>query len=90
MDTIGYCIRLQGYRWDWWGSANSILKDDETLDLTSVAGFIVNVQNWWHGVVPLGRHWYTIREVDGIWYRLDSKKCDAYFFCVYRMIGKIQ
>jgi len=47
-----------------WLDARSDLR---LLKLDTVFGIIVNEATFW------GRHWFAIRQIEGVWYNLDSK-----------------
>mmetsp|Transcript_33951 Transcript_33951/g.47036 ORF Transcript_33951/g.47036 Transcript_33951/m.47036 type:complete len:170 (-) Transcript_33951:93-602(-) len=49
--------------------------DFSTLDLSNVWALVLNIETWWpyNWLGIPGRHWVGLREVDGVWYNLDSK-----------------
>ena len=68
--VVNSAVKLLGYRPDTFGEAYSTL-DLDSADLPSVAGFIITTIS--SGALSRA-HRYSICEVDGYWWRLDSKK----------------
>lgn len=85
--VINGAVKLLGYRPDVFGNPYTAL-DVDSADLPNVAGFIVTTSCL--GALS-GTHRYCIREVDGYWWRLDSKKPTAVEYAdTTSMFGHLQ
>lgn len=69
VNVVMCALQERGYEALWFDKR----KDPSCVDLTKILGFILNVPGE-SRYRPFSRnHWFAIREVDGVFYNLDSK-----------------
>lgn len=73
VNVIMAALQTRGYEAVWWDKR----RDVSSIALLNVTGFILNVPSnlrWGPLRLPLKRqHWIGVKEVDGVYYNLDSK-----------------